>query len=774
MLTELAIIVALMSGQARVPQAPPSATASACRISGTVVDERTRAGVSGASVILRSSTRPDAQPGISTAACADGCETTADGDGRFEFASLQPGAYTLAASVAGFTESEPSAVRLNGPGCAVTVDIPYRLQMHAQARADMPRALDGTSIASAIAPALTGEAIGLTPGALDDLSRAFQSHPGVAGSQDNRNDMLVRGGGTLENHTRVDGFDVPNVNHFGVQGGGGGALSILPPWLIERGTLEMSGFSVAYGDRMSSVADIAVRPGRRDRVHGALSGGIGGLMAAAEGALGPAGSWLVSGRKSFLDAVYHEDNGEVVPKYADALLKATRRAGTRHTMNVLAIGTKDSASIENDKTGGDIVDGRVTMGLVGLRADSAWSARTSSSVVASISSNETDARAVDGDIVDAIDRGSEVEFRWRADVRRTGTPIGNVLAGAAVKAYRYDYELFVTDMWSPYEITTRDFSARDRRSFTDVAGYAEVERTLPGRGRLLAGVRVDRWSAPGVTTGSPRVKAEFVPARVLRLVGYWGVYRQGVPCIWMASAPGNIALSPITSRQFGGGFDLTPWPWLRVGIEGFDKRYRDYPLDPVVPSRVLVSASTDFESPYVGPLVSAGRVHASGIDAVAQVTAGPRLRFSTNYSHWRVRQLGLDGIWRSAEHEVPHQARVEMLWRPAPNWSTGFRWRYARGRPYTPFSAAQSIKKGRAVYDFTRINALDYPAYSRIDGRIDRAFAIRRVAAAAYVEMENVTDRHNVLLYNWSRKLKGPTAVYQWGRTLIAGVRVEF
>ena len=41
--------------------------------------------------------------------CADRCETTADGDGRFEFAGLAPGAYTLAASVPGFTESAPSA-----------------------------------------------------------------------------------------------------------------------------------------------------------------------------------------------------------------------------------------------------------------------------------------------------------------------------------------------------------------------------------------------------------------------------------------------------------------------------------------------------------------------------------------------------------------------------------------------------------------------------------------------------------------------------------------
>jgi hypothetical protein len=743
-------------------------------VSGIVVDVQTRAGVSGASVTVRGAGGGKSIEGSREPACADGCEATADGDGRFAFSSLAPGAYTVAASVPGFSESSPVAVTLALPSCAAAVEIPYRLQMQAQARADMPRTLDATSIASPIAPTLTGTAIGGTPGALEDISRAFQSQPGVAASQDNRNDLLVRGGGALENQTRLDGFDVPNANHFGAQGGAGGALSILPPWLIERGSLEISGFSVAYGDRMSSVADVSVRPGRRDRTHTAFGGGIGGIMLAAEGAAGASGTWLVSARRSFLDAVFHEDNGEVVPKYADALMKATRRIGTRHSLNVLAIGAMDSASIENDKTGTDTVDGHETVGLFGVRVDTAWSPRTSSSIVASLGSSEIKAKAVDGPDIDAIDRGRDVEFRWRADVRRAGTPIGNVLLGAAVKAYHYDYELFVHDVWTPYETFNRNLSANDRRSFTDVSAYAEAERALPGRGRLLTGFRVDRWSAAGVTTGSPRVKAEFVPVRVLRLVGYWGVYRQGVPYIWMASAPGNISLAPIASRQFGGGINLEPWPWLRLGVEGFDKRYRNYPLDPVEPSRVLVSSSADFESPYVGPLISAGRVRASGIDAVAQVTPGSRFQFATNYSHWRVRQLGLDNVWRSAEHEVKHQARIEVLWRPARNWSTGFRWRYASGRPYTPFSVALSVKRGRAVYDLARINALEYPAYSRIDGRIDRTLSTRHVTVLAYVELDNMTNRHNVLIYNWSRTLKGPTPVYQWGRTYIAGLRVEF
>jgi len=214
------------AAQAGVSQAS-AAAAPSCRVSGTVVDEQTRAGVSGALVTLRGPA-PVPAPGP----CAGGCGTTAGADGRFAFTNLSPGAYTVAASVAGFSESSPLPVTPGGAACEATVEIIFRLQMRTESRADIPRPPEATAISSPIAPTLSGEAIATTPGALDDVFRAFQAQPGVAASQDNRNDLLVRGGGGLENQTRIDGFDVPNPNHFGAQGGTGGALSIVPPWLI--------------------------------------------------------------------------------------------------------------------------------------------------------------------------------------------------------------------------------------------------------------------------------------------------------------------------------------------------------------------------------------------------------------------------------------------------------------------------------------------------------------------------------------------------------------
>ena len=469
MLLTLAAWIAL-AGALPPPQLPPPA-APPCRVAGSVIDIQTRAGVSGATVTLRGPA--GAAPALtkSVRACGDGCVTAAGPDGRFVFDGLVPGAYSVSAAVTGFSESVPVPLTLAGPACEAVVEIPYRLQMRAESKADIPRAPDATAISSPIAPALTGEAIATTPGALDDVFRAMQAQPGVAASQDNRNDLLVRGGGAIENQTRIDGFDVPNPSHFGAQGGTGGALSILPPWIIQRGSLELGGFSVAYGDRMSSVADISLRSGRTDRVHAMLGAGIGGAMGVAEGRVGASGSWLASARRSLLEMAFRDETSEAVPSYADALLKVDHRAGDRHALTFLGLGSKDGVEVVDDRTGEAETTGDELVGLAGLRLASAWSARTSSVMAVSVGTSEVDVTAMDGTELDAIDRGRDVELRLRADVRRTNTPIGDVLAGAAVKAYHYDYDLYVNDLWTPYETVRRDLEAHDRRSFTDIAGY---------------------------------------------------------------------------------------------------------------------------------------------------------------------------------------------------------------------------------------------------------------------------------------------------------------
>jgi hypothetical protein len=733
-----------------------------CRISGSVVDPVSRAGVAG----LRVAARIDGK---------DSRSATTGSDGRFEMPNLVPGSYLVAASAPGFDASPPVRVELTGTPCSATVEIAYRLLMQTEARGVAPRLPEATTISNPAAPVMTGEAIAAAPGALEDVFRAFQSQPGVSASQDNRNDLLVRGGGAIENQTRIDGFDVPNPNHFGAQGGTGGGLSMIPPWLIDVGVIEAGGFSVSFGERMSSVVDLSLRPAKPDRLHGMAGFGVGGAMVEFERPLGGnRGSWVVSARRSLLELTFHEQGSEVVPKYTDALVRVERKLGDRHVFKFLGLGANDSVDIEDYDGGTDRIRGTEWVGLAGGRLDSKWSEKTASTVVASVGTSEIDARSWNGTVIDGLDRGRDVEIRARADIRRRHTWIGDVLAGAAVKAFTFDYELLAYGVWTPYSPARENISAKSRQSFADVAGYLESTVPLTGRGRVTAGIRADHWGASALTTASPRVKADYLVGSRARLVGYWGVYRQPVPYIWMASAPQNVSLVPIASTQGGGGIDLEVRRGVRIGVEGFDKHYRNYPVDHLAPGHVLVDSAADFESPFVGELISGGQVHARGVDAVISARLGSRVQAAANYSYWRVSQIGLDNVWRRAQHELRHQARLDLIYTHAGNWAAGLRWRYVSGHPYTPFSRTASIKAGRAVFDLTQINAVEYAPYHRLDVRFDKTLTRGRVSTILYFEIDNLYDRDNLLIYQWNRTLRAPKPTYQWGRTYIGGLRVEF
>ena len=79
-----------------------------------------------------------------------------------------------------------------------------------------------------------------------------------------------------------------------------------------------------------------------------------------------------------------------------------------------------------------------------------------------------------------------------------------------------------------------------------------------------------------------------------------------------------------------------------------------------------------------------------------------------------------------------------------------------------------------ASYSLASFNASRYPPYHRLDVRVDRTFAIHGTALIACGEIENVYNRDNVLIYEWSRAGAQPRPGYQWSRLPVGGIRWEF
>src|SRR5262249_16715571 len=155
----------------------------------------------------------------------------------------------------------------------------------------------------------------------------------------------VRGGESDQNLVQMDGIPVFNPSHLG------GAFSTFDPDAIQRTDFLTGGFPAGYSGRLSSVLDIGLRSGGSTRVRDAAQLSLLTSKLLLEGALAGHATFLVSARRTYLDAVISTFTSDVLPYYFSDLLGKftlpTRRAGTFSLTgywgrDALALGLVDS------------------------------------------------------------------------------------------------------------------------------------------------------------------------------------------------------------------------------------------------------------------------------------------------------------------------------------------------------------------------------------------------------------------------------------------------
>ena len=777
----LGILLTATCGTA-LAQAP-----SAARITGTVVDIHGETGLAGVRVRLV----PSAAETNGDAAAKSGAgappvavkETVTDEAGAFSFEAVVPGRYRIVVALDGFqTFTDPREFVAGGPEAPPAV-IGYALRVAAEAQAHAEVEQPRDAAAGSTMNVIPGQAVVVAPGALEDVMRTFQSRPGVAASQDDRNDMLVRGGGAFENATRIDGFDVPNPSHFGTPGSSGGAFSIVAPWLIDRAVLRAGGFSVEFGERASSVLDLTLNPPAKDRLHGQAGASVGGAMAEAERSFdGGRGSWLVSARHSFLDLAFSRGTDRAVPHYGDLIGRFDYSLSPGQRVEILALASSDDVIVTS--TGSNAINDKQAVAVAGVSLHSQWTPRTSSAVFASYARTRVDADVGSATTDDGSDRSTEVELRVRGEVRRRVGADGELTAGLAMKRAELQFGLDAKGYYNVFGLYVQPLHAHFPYSFTDASTYLDAQLPSVARLQLTPGIRVDRSGTTGHVYASPRVNAEYRLGDRVRLTGAYGVYRQSLPYVWIGSDVRNASLDPVLSRQTLAGISLQAARGTEIVVEGFDKHYSGYPVDYATePWHVLLDAAADYESPFVGLLAPAGKVRARGVDSSVRRRFTNGIDVGASYSYWRVDQrsdFGPPAVgiswqqWLRADYDIRNQVRIDFAYEAPGRWRFATVFRYASGRPYTPYDTVASVYARTGLMDFSAFNSATFPPYHRLDMRIDRTFTVGGTRLTMYGEIDNVYDRDNLYVYEWNRASRQTRPVYQWGRLPVAGFRWEF
>ncbi|HIP36107.1 MAG TPA: hypothetical protein EYG85_04575 [Crocinitomix sp.] len=187
-------------------------------------------------------------------------------------------------------------------------------------------------------------------GSRGDPARMMSNYAGAQGTDDSRNDIVIRGNSPSGVLYRVEGINIPNPNHFATSGSGGGPVSILNNKFLGNSDFFMSAFPAEYGNSISGIFDINLRNGNNS-IH-EFSGQFGflGTEFQVEGPISKKSksSYLIGGRYSTLSLfqkVGVNIGTDAVPLYYDGAFKFNFPLKKGGSLSFFGIGGASDISI---------------------------------------------------------------------------------------------------------------------------------------------------------------------------------------------------------------------------------------------------------------------------------------------------------------------------------------------------------------------------------------------------------------------------------------------
>ncbi|MBD3167207.1 TonB-dependent receptor plug domain-containing protein [bacterium] len=719
---------------ASVATRPVAAQTPTGTITGTVVNSSTQEPLAGANVVVVGS-----ELGAAT-----------DLDGRYEIRNVPVGTHGVTASVVGYRTDTVSDVIVTAAKPAV-VDFEL-LQMELQLEEvtfttgyfrETPDRPVSTTIQSS-------EEIRRLPGGFEDVVRAVSILPGVAQVSAGRNDLIVRGGSPAENLYVVDGIRVPNINHFGTQGFSGGPQSYINLDFVDNTEFSTGGFGARYGDRLSSVLSIDLRNGREDRFggKGTISATQFGLN--LEGPLSEDGTFLFSARRSYLDFIFKAADFNFVPEYWDFLFKSEYDITPRDQVTLLGITALDNVRLFNDDEEARYENSRVLApSQVNAVGGLSWrhlfgKGFVTTTLGQSFVQYDTEQQAWDpsnpsGGIETLFKNQSyEHENSLRSDLVLPLTRRTDFTAGVVGKGIRFHADVELDSTVDSFGDTLYTDSEYDTLAWK-FASYAQISHKFDYL-RWTVGGRLDyfNWIENPVAL-SPRMSVQVPFKGRFNLNGSVGIYRQTPSYIWLVGDPQNRVLEYISAYQYVVGFDYNFRKDSRVKVELYYKDYYDYPVSESRPYLTMANTGAGFGGIDEGfasfgldPLVSEGSGWARGVELTLQkrfseVPWYGLLAVSLNESKFRAQ----DGVLRPSSFDQRVLLNVGGGYILSEKWEISGKFRFATGRPYTPFNpdGTQDVED----YNSRRLD----PNHS-VDLRVDRRWFFSNYTIIGYIDVQNV------------------------------------
>lgn len=717
-------------------------------VRGKVVDKQSRQPIAYANVLLVG------QPGIGAAT---------DSAGIFLIEKVRPGIYRLSASCIGYKEviTPEYSISATTPFIEIEMEEDGKLLGEITVRPSPFRRTPESPVSLQV---IGLQEIEKSPGANRDVSRIVRSYPGVSFSPIGyRNDLIVRGGSPSENRFYMDGIEIPNINHFATQGAPGGPVSLINADLIREINFYMGAFPVNRAGALSSVLDIRLRDGNKDRNTYKATVGASEVSFSGSGHIGSKTTFLFSVRQSYLQLLFKLLGLPFLPNYIDGQFKVKTQFSPRNEIILLGLTGIDHMKLNTSETGEEaeyllsylptIRQKTFTFGAA-YKHYAGVHVQTVSAGHTYLNNKNVKYRNNDDSSEENLTsrlRSVEQKTSLRAE-NRTSLDVWTFQEGleATYSQYTIDsYQRLYTDAGK----------VDDYRSVLGILGwgaFASAQYVSPGRRLTLsAGLRADGCNYSSRMSRfwrylSPRASVSYAFTPAWTVSGSSGLYHQLPPYTALGYKNGwgeriNQALDYMRVAESSIGIEWKHKDRLAVSLEGFYKRYKRMPLS-VNDGIPLACKGDDYGVVGNEELISTASGRAYGVEAMFRWQIPGKLNLVSAFTLYRSEFRNNDNSsyiassWDnrfilnvSGTYNLPHQ------------WSVGAKLSYIGGAPYTPYDIEKSSLvgawdvQGRPYYDYALYHTGRLDNFAQLDIRVDKNFYYRRCMFGIYIDIQNIT-----------------------------------
>jgi len=721
---------------------------SKAEISGYVLDGKTEEPLIGATVIIEGTDL--------------GAVTNVEG--YYVIKNIEPQSYTVTASYVGYEKASKFNVTVRSGGIPnVNFELSESVEQleGVTVRANPFKKNEETPLSI---QKLSPEEIATYPGGNNDIAKVAQSLPGVSGSVGGfRNDIIIRGGAPNENVYYLDGIEIPNINHFSTQGSAGGPVGLLNVSFFEGVTLSSSAFASQYDNVLSGVLQFDQRDGNRREFKNNFR------LSSSEAAITTEGplfkkkdeeksntSFIASVRRSYLQLLFQAIDLPFLPDYWDYQYKLTHKFDEYNELIFTGVGSLDDLTINAPED----FDAEQQAVLDQIPVIQQWSTTSGLSWKRRFKDNS-------GFMTTALSTNilnNQFE-QFEDNVNQEGLVFSNNSQEQEVKL-RYNLTKFMED-WtlstgfivqeaiysnnSELIDDTRGFNYDNSFNFTRYGLHAQASRSFVNdRLGLSAGFRVDgnTFTDSGnefYRTFSPRFSASYTfdEKRKWTINASVGRYFKIPPYTILGFTDendnyANKEAEYIQSDHLVAGIEYLVTPSSRFSIEGFYKRYDNYPVS-VVDSVSLANLGGGFSVLGNENIKSVGLGRTYGLEFLYQRKLTKDFYAILAYTLYRSEFTGFDkDEYLRSTWDNQNLLTFTGGYKFGNNWELSARVRYLGRTPLAPVDREATLQSyPNIIRDYSRQGDLLLQPFNQTDIRVDKKWNFDNWTFNVFLELQN-------------------------------------